>query len=78
MQEKITPYEEYIDDTIPRPADAPDFLNEIITECELLAMLDDVVYYNYAELLDITCKNAYAAGEISKDLWDRCVSRYHQ
>ena len=69
-------YSDFIDDEIALPEGVPDFLMELIEQCEALAREGNDYYYDLADFLDTTCKNAFVAKEITKDLWKTLQQRY--
>ena len=78
MEKKEEFYFQVIDMSVSLPKNIPSYLDYIIERCEMSALLEDPMYYEWADCLDVTCKNAYAAGEISKEDWDTYTRRYHQ
>lgn len=36
----------------------------------------DYSYFNYAESLDLGCKELYARGKMTKQQWDKIIGRY--
>ncbi len=70
-------YFDVVDIDVPLPGEVPGFLEYLISKCEGFALMGDEEYYEWADHLDVTCKNAYTAGEITREEWDLYTRRYH-
>ena len=51
-------------------------MENTMKEAEELDLARSVEYTHVADALDIMGKNAYAAGKITKEQWDRICKRY--
>ncbi len=66
----------YINHDVKLDFHIPRDIQYIMDECERLDAVGDVSYYNYAEVLDHACKEAYAQGNFTKKQWDLVMERY--
>lgn len=66
----------YINHDVKLDFHIPRDIQMLMDECERLDAVCDVSYYNYAEVLDHACKEAYVQKHFTKEQWDRVMERY--
>lgn len=66
----------YINDDIIIDFPVPNSLKRAFQDAEEQDAEKSIVYLRSCELIDVTCKNCYAAGKISQEQWDIITAKY--
>ena len=52
-------------------------MKNTLQEAEEYAAEGNYEYFGVADIIDVLCKNSYAAGKMTREQWDRMCERYH-
>ena len=66
----------WINKTVEIKFAVPKVVQETMDDCERCNRENDMLYFVFADSLDVMCKNGYAAGRMSKAQWRTIERRY--